>query len=65
MEWIKVEDKLPDDEGLYLTYPFWEETNEYTGYYCKDTNKWIRHDNEGYPYEIVVTHWALLLEPSK
>lgn len=57
-EWISVEDRLPEREGMYLAHTSHGRTMIcfYVDYYCNGKPDWERHD---------VTHWMPLPKPPK
>lgn len=76
MEWISVNDKLPDKEGKYLVYETWPYgdgfisiatwTPKYRGTerYYKNKAIWYNYDSEYGDFEVDgITHWMPLPEP--
>ena len=65
MEWIAVNNKLPDKENWYIVYP---NKYHYTAYYNiwgSNAGKWTAYDANEYQYEVIVTHYMALPNPPK
>ena len=77
MEWIKVEDRLPEDMQEVLVFGNTEVNNEKTTYLaifhknvqCKDINGKVHVESQfweiQYGYDMDVTHWMPLPQPPK
>lgn len=68
MEWISVEDRLPENNKKVLCFvndivSSWQEILEC--YTCPEylTHEWLDSESEDYP--CIVTHWPELPEPPK
>lgn len=63
-EWISVEERLPEEGGMYLVYnPSRAVSKVVTARYSKSTNRWCSADARCYHEGI--THWMTLPEPPK
>ena len=70
MEWISVKDRLPTDEIECLVYPRkyhhtacfrpWKDKEG-----CYEANTFTVDDENGYEYEVCVTHWMPLPKSPK
>ena len=77
MEWISVEDRLPDKDGKYIVYQEWLYGNKieitywtcnYNGFeeHLKGKSMWYNYDSEWGDYEMDdITHWMPLPENPK
>jgi len=69
MEWIKVEDRLPEKEGTYLVCAKEYEKATVAEYNMIGGKKWIALQNVGtyddWDYDCIVTHWMPLPENPK
>ena len=66
-EWIKVEDRLPENEGTYLVYKK-RCGRVISGDYHDIGHYWANHTQDGYHWvnlheDEIVTHWQPLPEP--
>ena len=61
MEWISVEDKLPENRKYVL---FWDGKDVYFGsrHYTSDGFKWFGHNDESIN-EVFISHWMPLPKP--
>lgn len=62
MEWIKIEDRLPNQPMKCLVYD--EGDNMFIAYYEHTLGCWSNYDEE-YNFTGAVTHWMPLPEPPK
>ena len=63
MKWIKCSDRLPDSCDVTIVYPNkYHDTAAYHRY-GKYAGKWTVDDENGYEYEVIVTHWMLFPNP--
>ena len=58
MEWISVEDRLPD--FYYDVLICYEKNRVSVGHFYIDTNRWYSRTQE-----VIVTHWMPFPEPPK
>lgn len=62
MEWISVEDRLPDDESGYQVLVFANDiVSSWRQFLNHDGKRWV--DKGGYDFIPIVTHWMQLPEP--
>ena len=74
-EWISVDDRLPEESGIYITFGCTAVPVRWFHNFCKDMGKfgaWWNYDTDGnkHPrYRFIeaedITHWMPLPEPPK
>jgi hypothetical protein len=60
--WISV-DTPPEKEDSYLVYPRKYHTTAVYNIHGEWAGKWTSSDENGYDYEVIITHWQPLPEP--
>lgn len=58
--WISVNNRLPYKEDEYLIFPRKYENTAFYNTHGEYAGKWTIPDENGYDYEVIVTHWQLL-----
>ena len=61
-EWISVKDKLPENDGTYLGYPY---NGHYIFTYIKSANRWEPLHNRMPGIGGSITHWQRFPAPPK
>lgn len=63
IRWVASSEREPDNEDTYYVYPSKYSHTAYYNKYGKWAGKWTRDDQNGYEYEVYITHWKIIEPP--
>lgn len=61
--WVALSESEPENEGTYYVYPSKYSHTAYYNKYGKWAGKWTRDDENGYEYEVLISHWKIIEPP--